>query len=215
MKKAFTLAEVLITLTIIGVVSALTIPALVNLYQKEELKVEFKKVYSTLNQALYQATTDNGGSPYCCYYNTGIGYNTDDCYVFWSNFKSKLKIIKEYSGPADGSTISNYTGVELIEEQGGHNNNSSCIGAKTVQKYSKAAWVLADGSTVFSYSTDFDFPVIIVDINGLKKPNKWGYDLFVLDFRIPIGSAVVSISDGLCGSQEKGGHNIDDILQNK
>ena len=50
-KSAFTLAEVLITLGIIGVVAAMTLPVLTQKYQKMVLKNQYKKVYSTLSQA--------------------------------------------------------------------------------------------------------------------------------------------------------------------
>ena len=52
MKKAFTLAEVLITLVIIGVVSAITIPTLSASTQKKENIVRYKKALSTVNQAM-------------------------------------------------------------------------------------------------------------------------------------------------------------------
>lgn len=45
-KNAFTLAEVLITLGIIGVVSAMTLPALVNRTQGKELEAKLQKTYS-------------------------------------------------------------------------------------------------------------------------------------------------------------------------
>ena len=52
MKKAFTLAEVLITLGIIGVVAAMTMPNLIASHQKKVLETSFKKSYSSLLQAL-------------------------------------------------------------------------------------------------------------------------------------------------------------------
>ena len=59
MKKAFTLAEVLITLGIIGVVAALTIPTLVNNYRKKQFETGLKKEYSVLLQALDMYKQDN------------------------------------------------------------------------------------------------------------------------------------------------------------
>ena len=59
-RKGFTLAEVLITLGIIGVVAALTIPTLINNYQKQEYVVGLKKAYAEFNQALAQFANDNG-----------------------------------------------------------------------------------------------------------------------------------------------------------
>ena len=50
-KKAFTLAEVLITLGIIGIVAEMTMPALIANYQERVIVSQLKKVYSTLSQA--------------------------------------------------------------------------------------------------------------------------------------------------------------------
>ena len=59
-KAAFTLAEVLITLAIIGVVAAMTIPTLVMGYKKKVTEVNLLKSYSTINQALQLAAVDHG-----------------------------------------------------------------------------------------------------------------------------------------------------------
>ncbi len=58
--KAFTLAEVLITLGIIGVVAAMTLPTLMNNTQNNELQTQFKKTYSELNQVARLFYNDNG-----------------------------------------------------------------------------------------------------------------------------------------------------------
>ena len=57
---AFTLAEVLITLGIIGVVAALTMPTLVQKYQKHRTATQLKTVYSMMNQAIKMSEIDNG-----------------------------------------------------------------------------------------------------------------------------------------------------------
>lgn len=59
-KKGFTLAEVLITLGIIGVVAALTIPTLIQNYKKREVETSLEKIYSTVNQAIKKAELDYG-----------------------------------------------------------------------------------------------------------------------------------------------------------
>ena len=63
-KKGFTLSEVLIALTIIGVVAALTVPALIQRTQKQEYVSALQKAYSTLSQATQQIIAENG-SPKC------------------------------------------------------------------------------------------------------------------------------------------------------
>ncbi|MDR1327072.1 MAG: prepilin-type N-terminal cleavage/methylation domain-containing protein [Heliobacteriaceae bacterium] len=50
-KKAFTLAEVLITLGIIGVVAALTIPSLIAKHKEKETVSKLKNIFSTLSNA--------------------------------------------------------------------------------------------------------------------------------------------------------------------
>ena len=60
MKKGFTLAEVLITLGIIGVVAAMTMPSLIQNYRKKEATTRIKKFYSMMSQAVLLSTNDNG-----------------------------------------------------------------------------------------------------------------------------------------------------------
>jgi len=58
-KAAFTLAEVLITLGIIGVVAAMTIPGLINNYKAVRLHSQFLKSYSTIQQAMKLMISDD------------------------------------------------------------------------------------------------------------------------------------------------------------
>jgi len=60
MKKGFTLAEVLITLGIIGVVTAITMPILISNHQKIVTETRLKKFYSAFNQAIQHSVPDNG-----------------------------------------------------------------------------------------------------------------------------------------------------------
>lgn len=63
MEKGFTLAEVLVTLGIIGVVAALTMPALIANYKKSEYSARLKKFNSTMQQAILMYNTDSGEIP--------------------------------------------------------------------------------------------------------------------------------------------------------
>ena len=58
--NGFTLAEVLITLGVIGVVSALTMPSVINHYQKQATVNKLKKFYTNMNQVMALAKADNG-----------------------------------------------------------------------------------------------------------------------------------------------------------
>lgn len=67
-RLGFTLAEVLITLGIIGVVAAITMPLLIKSYQKMVLKNQFKKTYSIMYNAFKKAEADLGYTPQCYYW---------------------------------------------------------------------------------------------------------------------------------------------------
>ena len=56
----FTLAEVLVTLGIIGVVAALTIPQLISNHRKQEVVTKLEKVYSVMNQAIRTSEAEYG-----------------------------------------------------------------------------------------------------------------------------------------------------------
>ena len=58
-KAGFTLAEVLITLGIIGAVAALTMPVLVGNYQKKQTVTKLKRAFSVLSQAILMSELDN------------------------------------------------------------------------------------------------------------------------------------------------------------
>ncbi len=64
MKKGFTLAEVLITLAIIGVVAAISIPSVISNTQQQEFKTGLRKAVSVLNSAITMNMALEGESPY-------------------------------------------------------------------------------------------------------------------------------------------------------
>ena len=64
-KFGFTLAEVLITIGIIGVVAALTLPSVIGNYKEKEIITKLKKVYATLSVA-NQIMVMEHGTDYTC-----------------------------------------------------------------------------------------------------------------------------------------------------
>lgn len=98
-KLAFTLAEVLIVLGIIGIVAEMTIPTLMQNVQDQTWKAEWKKTYSTISQATLQIKTDNSGDL--------VGLFTDASTVL-TLYSGKLRVLKNDGATltlADGSTI--------------------------------------------------------------------------------------------------------------
>ena len=76
----------MITLGIIGVVAAMTLPALINKTQNQELVTSFKKVYSELSQVYMKIKADNGGTF------DGLCKSSDDYYILYSKYMKKVTI---------------------------------------------------------------------------------------------------------------------------
>ncbi len=98
-KIAFTLAEVLITLGIIGVVAALTLPALISNYNRHVVETRLEKFYSIMNQAAKQAEVDYGEFEY---WDRATSYNDADGMInFWNTYFAPyvktLKVEKDKS----------------------------------------------------------------------------------------------------------------------
>ena len=179
-KAAFTLAEVLITLGIIAVVAALTIPALINNFNHKALEAQFKKSVSTISQVVIKTKTDMGIdnlTEYCTYYNsTDQRYkNLAKCYKnLYNNYLMLNEKQNNYTGTLHGitrkDTIKTYNGKQDFAFD---NGNSS-----TLTTPIHFPTVMPDGSYLNFHINESQMN-IGVDINGGKKPNKLGHDIFI------------------------------------
>ena len=110
-KVAFTLAEVLITLGIIGIVSAMTIPTLINNYKEKVRDNQFKKVYAMLNQAVQLTAIDFNNRPRCHY---GTPFANADCNEFNLKLRNNMRVIKFCDTKSyDNGCIPHYDGAEV------------------------------------------------------------------------------------------------------
>ncbi|MDD3236512.1 MAG: type II secretion system protein [Candidatus Gastranaerophilales bacterium] len=103
MRKAFTLAEVLITLVIIGVIAALTIPSLLNSTNQQETITGVKKVYSQLSTALQNNYAKNGES-----LSDIEDKCEDDSNCWYDEFYSKNFNIISSMAPADSKACTSW-----------------------------------------------------------------------------------------------------------
>jgi len=205
----FTLAEVLITLGVIGVVAAITMPVISANIQKNILKNQFKKTYSNI-QNVYDLILAEKGSEYECYYHinrseTDSVYGTSECREYVNDFLNKFNVIdicKE-------DCIPDYkTGTEILAEGGNQKHGASC---SYLDNNNINGYVISDGSILYTESANFR---LIFDINGIKPPNKFGYDVFVLNV-IKDGTKLPKLIDEWCTIKEKGGFFPSEILYNK
>lgn len=90
--KGFTLAEVLITLGIIGVAAALTMPALIANHKKQEVITKLKKIYSVMNQAINSSVAEYGDVETWaadCGYSGSPSCNTDEAIEWFNRYIGK------------------------------------------------------------------------------------------------------------------------------
>lgn len=175
--KGFTLAEVLITLGIIGIVAAMTLPILIQKHQEKVTVTKVKEAYSIISQAYFRASEDKGGD-----------LSTWDCIQMPSNkggacvadeFKKFLEIIEDrQETPTDSITYTlnkqvisgnvYYKNLYSLTLKNGFILNflSSYNGCRTYE-----TWNVAERE---KYACG-----IYVDINGKKEPNALGRDTFV------------------------------------
>ena len=194
-KQGFTLAEILITLTVIGVVAALTIPTLLQNTNQAELKAALKRDFADLSQATLSIKNDLGGS----LVNAFPGANSMGSEALKNAFKAKLSYIKECSGtPEFGGS-----GTGLSAEGCWHVTNAwqNLNGIKRIGEDHPG--LILNNGTLVNFGiyesncslSNGDFKAcgdITFDVNGFKPPNTIGKDIFAVsltgDGIIPFGA---------------------------
>ncbi len=185
--KGFTLAETLITLVVIGVVAALTVPTLIVKHQKEETVTRLKRVYSTVSQVTNKSIADNGPI------------------ASWKIESGKTKeFVEQYMAP--------YLNITM---NCGYDNTGDCsfVRANLNTPQTKTAFarsfyriVLADGTALFfnvgvrdevrnNITIPRSWANVMIDINGHKGPNVMGKDVFYFIYWIQNDWSPVGLSD--------------------
>lgn len=191
-KRAFTLAEVLVTLAIIGVVAALTIPSLMSRLNESTYKSAWKKIYSEISLANMNVVNDAGGS-LSGLWQTDSSASMNSQLNMYGNY---LSFIKRCNADAAASSPD-------TTDKCWHSTSGSLIahkkdGAIIIGSYGHASGaILNNGALILFYgykgfSAPNDYTSILVDVNGYKGPNIVGTDIFrihVLDNHIePFGA---------------------------
>lgn len=187
MKKAFTLAEVLITIGIIGVVIAMTLPSLVTKYQKQQFAALLKKAYSTFSQALILSQEFNGPSDTWLTLEPSSTYEENLNYfkLYWEPY---LKVLQVCETMEDcGYKIHNYASVSDLK-------NYSYFGQYT----NVPGFIYGDGTYAYirpyNKNSTADNPkkvqLLSIDLNGPKNPNIIGIDVF--QFEIDTSRGIIA-----------------------
>ncbi len=179
-RLGFTLAEVLITLGIIGVVAAMTMPTLMASTQKKELQTGLQKAYSTLSQALMMYENDNGWPV-----TSSLGYNqlkpilmkyintAKDCGKGTETTNLACMPNKAYVSDPD-----NYKDIYKTFNGRSNINYSAFDDGQFVMNDNM--FVMIENAYIPGNANTLPNLWISVDVNGFhKRPNRLGQDLFM------------------------------------
>ena len=195
-QAAFTMAEVLITLGLIGIVAAMTIPQLIKNYQIKVLQTEFKKAYADLNTAskMFQVRNGTTVSDYAANAGSMAVFN-----LFKKEFNTVLKKNTNVNSTVDDE--GNRVGAKPYKGKDGKWHGWGVLAKKDLdtQSICDTTGVFFDGigrpiSFDDSPQSGKNGPKVCIDINGEKNPNIYGVDYFVFIFTtdgyvIPFGQA--------------------------
>jgi len=162
-RLGFTLAEVLITLGIIGVVAAITIPSLITKHQKQVTVTKLKQAYSIFSNAIKLEEVNNG-------------------------YEINKSIVKnaERNEYANKYLVPNLNGVTYIQYYDEPKNCAGKVGVIGVGN--QRVPCLQNGTCFWSFGhgtrTYLHYVYLYVDINGPSKPNILGRDIFTFNINL-------------------------------
>lgn len=184
------MAEVLITLGIIGIVIAMTLPTLVGKYQKLVTVTKLKKVYTRLSQMVMQSQEDNGPASF----STDAKIDADVVETFFNMYWKPY-----FNNPTVYGKVDLVYGKPMpytLRDGRAHN-----LSIYTTYSAGRVLFSTNDGTMyllmMFSSITEYDeegnpiqvykyapLQTVYVDIDGIKGENTFGKDLFmfVIDF---------------------------------
>ena len=175
MKNGFTMAEVLITLGIIGIVAAMTLPSLINSKKNKELEASFKKNYSVIQQALDMYQAQNGER---------LSHGSVSRHELKPALMKYMKVLRDCYWGAESNADNigkacipaNYSDSDSVSDA-----YKNFTGTTTMQLafFDDGQFILNDGSLILLENSSGNL-YISVDVNGyLKNPNRLGQDLFM------------------------------------
>ncbi len=175
MKKGFTLSEVLITLGVIGIVSVLTVPAVMKNYRNRLYVAQLKKIQAQISDAATSMMNDSG--------------------------VSSLAETKISTACAAGTPVTECkTGIQFflntyfktIKKNCGTNRTNPCVAAAGQYRHLDGSGSLSlpndyciqtiNGQTICGfYNNNNHCLSVMVDVNGQGQPNTIGRDVFAMD----------------------------------
>lgn len=181
MKKAFTLAEVLIALVIIGIIAAITMPILSNSYNDKMYISALKKNYSVISNA-FNLTKKYDYNEYTDWDHTDG--STETIYNNYKMLKKYLHVLRECVDEegcwSDDITLNPKGEKAYSATKKGIGGDIVTFTLNDGTNVCIDYWGKGDATRLFGVDQDLldDTLSIFVDVNGDKKPNKLGRDVF-------------------------------------
>lgn len=163
---AFTLPEVLITVGIIGIVAAFLIPIIQAEIFKSQMRSQLKEAQSIISQAFMNVKKESSGA------------DLFKIYTYWSGsaYTETCTMSDDFVDAFGGSLVGDISHYNLNKY-----SNGSVIAFNFSQvcapKLPTGVLVLKNGMTMTFYVNWFT-PILVIDLNGVKKPNRLGFDVF-------------------------------------
>lgn len=195
-KQGFTLSEILLVLSVIGVVAALTIPTLIQKASDDQNKSAWKKAFSELSQATNRIMTENGGTMKGALPSSHTAAR--DVYL---KFLSSIKQCASYETNCGNNFCTYFSSIKQLGS-GSYNLFGNCAGAgggfATLSNGS--FFLITSSANGGNAATCSPYCALIgIDVNGLNPPNVIGKDIygaFVLEDGLkPYGITGISGAD--------------------
>lgn len=216
--RAFTLAEVLITLGVVGIVAVLTVPAVVKNYRNRIYVSQLQKVSAQIADAAQSAMNDEhtdkfyetkaGMAHSCSNANNGVceqgvGYFLN---TYFKTIKKNCLNAAEPCAVNTGATYKTLAGASLANGFGGNYCIQTTNGATICGSFNPSVGGGTGGQPCLS---------IAVDVNGMTEPNTAGRDIFAMDIHndgtvSDYGSGCADNSFGCASNSCGNGAGVDD-----
>ncbi len=203
-KIAFTLAEVIIVVGIVGIIAEMTIPTVIGDIQAQSLRAAFNKSYSNLTAAVQRTIYDDYGGSL-------VISSASDFIVFMNNLQ------KHYIKSIGCTTTQICPGDAIFPLEKFGSSEAGVFMSSNYKTYTKSGAsssfndgiiALADGGFIFyDYSEASEATsgmyFLAIDVNGWrKKPNRFGHDFFTFQLSnngkiLPMGAENTFYSQGV------------------
>lgn len=220
-KKGFTLAEALLTMTVIGVVAILTIPSVIHNYKEAQYKLGMKKAIKALNESIALNVAMGRKTPLRTNEN-------NDLFKYLQQSMSVVKSTDSLTYRKNSKAFYTKDGMRFEFLMGNGNNNGSGMSIEDIELKTQSETmddnsgetyeyinISSDGFNTRSFNcgskgvlgalnqeddnvqaaSNVDPCVILVDVNGDKKPNPSSYSSDSNDYTIYTGGEAGELSD--------------------